>query len=97
MGSGVSRVYRGSFVGTGAAKEVECTFQPRSVKVFNGSTAGSLEWFDPMPEASAIKTVTGGAQTFITTNGITAKQHSFIIGADAVNSAGGICYFEATE
>lgn len=63
-------------------------FRPRKVVVVNMSTAGSLEWKEGMPDASGLKVVTGGAQTFITSAGITVNaDNSITIGTDATNAA----------
>ncbi len=63
-------------------------FRARKVVVVNMSTAGSLEWKEGMPDASGIKVVTGGAQTVITSNGITVNADTSItIGTDATNAA----------
>lgn len=96
---GLPRMVTGSITGTGAALMVSIGFVPSRVDVFNIATAGRLEWMDTMPAAAAIKTVTAGTQTYITSNGITpvetgASGQGFIIGADAVNGSGNtLMYF----
>ena len=96
---GLPRMVTGSITGTGASLMVSLGFVPSRVEVFNIATAGRLEWMDTMPSASAIKTVTAGTQTYITSNGITPVETStsgqgFLIGADAVNGSGNtLVYF----
>ena len=73
--------------GAASAISVVCGFRPKNVFVFNMSTAGSLEWSEGMPAASGAKVVTGGAQTFVTTGGITVNDLGFTLGTDATNAA----------
>jgi hypothetical protein len=96
-----------SILGTGAAITVVTGWTPDYVKLFNFSDAAALfatlEWFNGMPAASALKTlksidsgVTGNASsTLITVGGITLWAGSstlgkgFIIGTDVnLNVAG---------
>lgn len=69
--------------GTVAAYTFTCGFKPRYVKVVNlAATGGELEWFEGMADASAVKHVTAGDQTVITTLGITPTSNGFTLGLD---------------
>jgi hypothetical protein len=98
MASGGRRVVCGSFIGTNANKDILTPgFRPTKVVLFNRTTPGRLEWDDAMPDAGAVKTVSAGTITFITSGGITPLAGGFRVGNDAVHSNGGQMYFEATE
>jgi len=64
----------GKVKATGAALQVEIPFTPRKVFVFNLTTAASLEWTYPMPDAAGVKRVTAGNQTYVTADGITPTE-----------------------
>jgi len=105
----------GTVEGTGAAINIELGFTPRYFKCFNlddvGGLAPTLEWFEGMPAASAIKTLkvvdnatTGNASSAkITSNGISEYAGSdasaavgITIGADTdVNVSGETIHFIA--
>jgi len=102
ISDGIPRRVTGTITGTGAALSVPVGFVPARVDVFNIATGGRLEWNNEMPNASAIKTVTAGTQTYITSNGITPVEVSsvaqgFIIGADAVNGSGNTLVWHASS
>lgn len=83
MSSGVSRTRSGSFGGTGADKQVRTVgFRPKWVKVINEDGLCQAEWFESMADDSALKTVTAGTLSFITSNGITPLSDGFALGAD---------------
>ena len=94
---------RGSFVGTGSAKDVlTIGFRPRSVRIYNVSGNCQAAWLDSMADGSCQKVVDSGAGTsdvsFITSNGITPLANGFRLGADTdLNVATEIVHFEAME
>jgi hypothetical protein len=99
MASGTSRVVRGSFVGTGSAKNIRTVgFRPRTVKLWNVTGLVSAVWLDTMADAAAVKAVTDGTQSYITSDGITPLSDGFTCGADAdINASAEIVHWEATE
>lgn len=101
MSSGVNRVVVGAVIGTGSAMNVDTVgFRPKLVRVVNAGATGlaRLEWFKGMADAAAVKTVTAGTISVLSSNGITPRANGFTIGADAnVNISGEIIYFEAHE
>ncbi len=68
--------------GTAAAFNITCGFKPRYVMVVNTSAAEKMEWFEGMADASAMKTVTAGTFTIITSLGITPLANGFTVGLD---------------
>jgi len=101
MGSGVNRVVVGGFYGTGADQNVDSVgFRPKLVRVVNVASGGlcRAEWIRGMADDAAVKTVTDGTISVITTNGITPRANGFALGADAdLNVSGELCYYEAHE
>lgn len=98
MSSGVLNSATGSVEGTGAAIDIVCGFRPGHVKLVNRGGLVLAEWFAPMPNASAAKTVTNGTTSFITSNGITPAATGFRIGADTdINVDGELIYWKADE
>ena len=85
----------GSFIGTGADLNVDKVgFRPRYVKVINETGLAVFEWFDSMLDDAAVKTVTAGTISKVTSNGITPRPKGFAVGADTdVNVAAEICHF----
>jgi hypothetical protein len=71
----VSNFYTAKIVvdagGPGTGLILSPGFIPRQIELWNSTDAASHEWFDPMPAASAKKTVTAGTLTYIVANGIT--------------------------
>lgn len=90
--AGVANVASGSYItdGTAAAIAITTGFQPRYVKVVNVTAAStglvSVEWFEGMDDANAVKTEDAGssetAVTLITSLGITPNSRGFTIGLD---------------
>jgi len=99
MSSGVSRVFTGSFVGTGAIfTEARVGFTPRKVEIFNTSGVATLVFVDTMAADSGVKTITAGTVSVITSGGITVNGSGFLLGADTdVNVSGEVCHFVAYE
>jgi hypothetical protein len=83
-GQGVSRHASGSYLtdATAAAITITCGFKPRYVYVMNSTSLDSYEWFEGMADAAAVKRVTAGTSSAITTLGITPSDSGFIIGLD---------------
>ena len=67
---------------TAAAITITCGFQPRYVGVFNVTSGDQYQWFEGMAAASALKQVTAGTSSIITTLGVTVSSKGFIIGLD---------------
>jgi len=90
MSSG-HRTVTGAVIGTGADIEVRRVgFRPRRVALLNTTGAVTAEWQDSMPDASAVKRITAGDATYLTSKGITPLSDGFKIGDDTdINVAGG--------
>ncbi len=99
MGSGVSRVVTGSLIGSGSAIDVRTVgFRPRKVEVLNVTAPARGEWSDTMADAAALKQVTAGTASFITSDGITPLSDGFTLGADAdLNTAAEVVHWVAYE
>lgn len=68
---------------TAAAFVLTIGFLARYFKIVNlAATGGSLEWFEGMADASALKRVTAGDFTLITTLGITVAATTVTVGLD---------------
>jgi hypothetical protein len=93
MSSGVSRVKVGSYIGTGAALNIDkekVGFKPQKVEIHRVDTAiDKAEHIDGMADASMFLTTgSTGVRTLVTTEGITLKSDGFTLGTDAtVNNA----------
>jgi hypothetical protein len=69
-----SQVKIGSYVGTGAAINIELGFVPQHVRIVNETDADAVwEWFFGMTAAHAIN-LSGAAPVRITVNGVTALE-----------------------
>jgi hypothetical protein len=99
MASGMSKVVRGSFLGTGAAINIRSVgFRPRSVHIWNLSGLATGVWLEGMADASAFKEVTAGTKSLVTSDGITPLSDGFTLGADTdLNVSGELVRFEAIE
>lgn len=99
MGSGVTRIMTGSCVGTGSAMNIDSVgFRPRRVVLENVTGLVTASWTDNMADASAVKRVTAGDMTFITTLGVTPRAKGFTIGADTdINVSGEVIHWTAFE
>lgn len=101
MGSGVSRLVVGAVIGTGSAMNIDTVgFRPSLIRVVNAGATGlsRFEWIEGMADAAAVKTVTNGTISVVSSDGITPRDKGFTLGADAnVNIADEIVYFEAHE
>src|ERR1041385_1281159 len=79
----------GTYTGDGSsAVTVNLGFKPKYVRVFNYTDAAFIgEYFDGMPDASALLTIDSGTGTTdlskITTAGITTGPQGFTIGTNA--------------
>lgn len=92
----------GSVVGTGASIEVQLDFQPRVIELYNVTGLVTAVWVEGMADASAIKRVTAGDMTVVTTLGVTpgiaASEFGFTIGADTdINVAAELIRWVAHE
>lgn len=94
MSSGVSRVQVRPFYGTGADLNIRTgDFRPKRIEVFNVDGLCKADWMEGMADDSAIKTLTAGTMSLITTNGITPLSNGFSLGADSdLNVSGEFCY-----
>jgi len=69
--------------GTAAAFVITLGYKPRYVKVQNlAATGATIEYYEGMADASAVKRVTAGDMTVITTLGITVSETGFTVGLD---------------
>lgn len=65
----------GTFVGTGAALDVAIPdWTPRYVRIVNRDGLASMEWSRGMAAASAIKQITAGTMSEITSDGVTINE-----------------------
>lgn len=99
MSSGVRKVYRGSFTGTGASLDIKVVgFKPRAVRLLNVTAPGKGEWTESMTEGSMVKEIAAGDTSLIATQGITPIATGFNVGTDAVaNGAGNLIHYIAEE
>jgi len=99
MGSGVNRMVTGSVVLAGTAYNVRTVgFRPRKVELMNSTGLVLARWQSSMPDASAMKQVTAGTISYVTSNGITPLSDGFTIGADSdINAADERVHFAAWE
>jgi len=99
MSSGVRRVYRGAFEGTGADLDVKTVgFRPKHVTLLNVTGLVRAEWNESMADDTAVKTVTDGTISVISSNGITPLANGFSVGADTdINVSAEVVHFEAEE
>jgi hypothetical protein len=96
-------VKTGTVTGTGAAITIPLGFTPSAVVIHNRTDLSQYHWTKDMPAASAMKRVTAGTTSFITTGGISpfagtegAAVAGFTIGTDAnINAAADVIYWEA--
>lgn len=93
----------GSFVGTGASKEIVLDFNPKYVKIVNMTTRDSAEKFayaeDALSAGGVKRPVAGGAVVALTAlTGIVLGERKFTVGTDAsVNGSGNQLSFLAIE
>lgn len=101
MASGVNRVIVGAVIATGAAMNIDTVgFKPKLVRVVNVGATGlaRLEWFADMADDSAVKAITNGTISVVTSDAITPRANGFKLGADAnVNIITEKVYYEAHE
>lgn len=84
---GVLNVAVGRYLDTGTAAAFVITtgFKPRWVRVVNidpDADGETLEWFEGMADAEALKIIAAGTRTLITTLGITVSESGFTVGLD---------------
>ena len=93
----------GSFIGTGAAKEIALDFTPRHVEIVNVTDLEKAEMFEEMGNLSGkeegVSTDVTGAITGLTTDaGIVLGHYKFTVGTDnSVNGLGDHLVWKATE
>jgi hypothetical protein len=86
----VGHVAYGKVDSTGAAISVTTGFKPSVVLLYNVGGLVNAEWFDGMGDGKALKQVTAGTISFISSGGITLSENGFSIGTDSdINPAGG--------
>ena len=80
----VSNVAVGRYLtdATAAAITITCGFKPRYVGVFNVTSGDQYQWFEGMTAAHALKQVTAGTSSIITSLGVTVSETGFVIGLD---------------
>lgn len=92
----------GSFIGTGAAKDIELDFTPRYVRLVNLTDLESAEKFadsDVATKEGGVKRVIAGTMSALTAaQGVTLGTRKFTVGTDnAVNGANDHISFVAEE
>ena len=99
MGSGVSRVFVGAVVGTGADLDVRTVgFRPSAVRILNVGGLATGEWTEGMADASVLKQITAGTISFPLTLGVTPLSDGFRLGADTdLNVDGELIHYIAHE
>lgn len=103
MASGGTRIFNGSFSGTGAQLDITTPgFKPRRVDLLNVGGNCQAVWTESMADASMQKIVDSGGGTtditFVTTNGVTPLVDGFRLGADAdINVSAEKVHFTAHE
>jgi len=99
MGSGRSREVIGAITGTGAAIEVrKVGFRPNRVKLINVDGLATAEWLKGMADDSALKEITDGTKSLVTSDGITPLSNGFQLGADSdLNVDGEVVRYVATD
>jgi len=86
----VGHVAYGKVDSTGSAISVITGFKPSVVFLYNTGGLVKAEWFNGMGDGKALKQVTAGTISFISSNGITPSENGFSIGADSdINPGGG--------
>lgn len=84
MASGASKIISGAFIGTGAAINVRTVgFRPKKVEILNVGGVAKAEWVKGMADASAMKQVTAGTISVITSGGVTPLSDGFTLGDDS--------------
>lgn len=96
----MAEVFHGSVVGTGAALEVPCPFDPAAVEIINETKLASVSKTPSMPVGDSFLRVTAGTMSKLaTTAGITlgAKgERKFTLGDNAqLNSNADVIHFTA--
>lgn len=99
MSSSTSRSMVGSFYGTGASKDIKgLGFRPKYVRLLNIGGLATAEWVKGMADASALKEITAGTKSLITSNGITPLADGFTLGADTdLNVSGELVRYYCSE
>ena len=99
MGSGITRMRTGSFAGTGAEISIETVgFTPSKVEILNEGGLATAVWTDTMADGEALKQVTAGTLSKVTTNGVTPLTQGFKLGADTdLNVSGELVHWVASE
>jgi len=92
----------GSFIGTGAAKEIPLDFTPRYVRLLNLTDLASAEKYaesDLATKEGGVKRITAGDMAALTAaEGVTLGERKFTVGTDAVcNGSGKHISFVAEE
>lgn len=103
MGSGVSRVAVGGYVGTGALQSIykeKVDFKPRKVEIHRMTTAiDKAEHVEGMADDSMLLTTGAtGVRTLVATQAVTLLDSGFSVGTNAaVNNAGDTYRYVAYE
>jgi len=83
---GVANIKVGRYISssTAAAFKITTGFKPRYVKVVNLNASGYVqeEWFEGMSDDTAFKSGIDGAQSVISSLGITVAEDGFTVGLD---------------
>jgi hypothetical protein len=95
--SGYSETYTGSFVGTGAALNIERgSFRPTHIHIVGGD-GSEAHWFASMADDTMIKRLANGTGSAVTSGGITPTDDGFTLGNDGFNSSGRVYHYLMTK
>lgn len=103
MGSGVSRLVTGSYLGTGSLQNIigeKLGFKPKRLTIHRRtSQLDMVKWLDTLADDSGyIHPGTGGAVSLATSQMVTPLADGFSVGTNAaVNNSGDTYDFEAEE
>lgn len=99
MGSGVDRIMVGAIKGTGAALSVRTVgYRPKVVELYNIDGLCKAVWTKNMADDTAMKTITDGTISALTSKGITPLSDGFTLGDDAdLNVDGELIHWVAYE
>lgn len=90
--AGIHHCMTGSFTGDATATTITLGFNPRWVKVFNGTDAIMWEWVEGMAATVAFKTVTAGTTTADTGTAISVSGGVLTLSATLAASAKAISW-----
>jgi hypothetical protein len=73
--------------GTSVAQTIVLGWNPNKVEVWDITTQAYYVWVSSMPAASVFKMDDAGAQTYVTSNGVTVSNGSLTLGTDIITTS----------